>query len=145
MTTDDLKALPLGYLTGADLMQFCPANVLLSFYNQNNGALQSGCNQAYAEVASKLLTKYDCSTEIKSVQGDAREPNLVGITAVLALRRILGSAASLSDEMKSHFTWADACINDIRNGQMNLALPQPSSAQTASGAHLVGERFSTLG
>ena len=145
MTTDELKTLQLGYLTGSDLLQYCPAPLLISQFNQDNSSLQQGCNQAYAEAISKLITKYDVTDELKTVRGDVREQNLVGIVSVLAVRKILGSIQNISEVMQNHFRWADACIKDIRNAQMNLMLEQPVIPQVTSTASLVKNNFSTLG
>ena len=76
---------------------------------------------------------------------NTREMNIVGIASVLAVRRILGAAVRISDEQHEFYRWADKCIADIRAGQMNLMLSQPSTPQVASSAHLVRNSFSTLG
>lgn len=222
MTTADIEALNLGYLTGADLLQFCAPQLLISRFNMNNSNLLRGCQFAYSEIIRNLSNRYDVTDELKntgviaataaavqtggvinqinftpgigyatapvvvitdggpgtgaaataaltgtslgsiiigsggtgytspviSLTGglgiDKRENFLVQITAVIAIRKILGSLEKLSTEMKDNFTWAENSLMDIRNGQMNLILPEASKIQ-ASTSELICARFKTIG
>lgn len=66
MTTADLEALNLGYLTGADLVQFCAPQHLISRWNVNNSNLQRGCDYAYSEIIRNLSNRYDVTDELKN-------------------------------------------------------------------------------
>lgn len=144
MTIDELKAMSLGYLTGADLLRFCPFQLLNSQYTVDNNSLQQGATMAYAEIMGKLRTRYDLTNEISTVRGDQRETNLVRIVSILAVRCVLSNVQNLSEDMVNHFRWADSAVRDIRNEQMNLILPV-ENVQTASTAYLVPNSFNTLG
>lgn len=66
MTTADIEALNLGYLTGADLLQFCSPQLLISRWNVNNSNLQRGCSFAYSEIMRNLSNRYDATDEFKN-------------------------------------------------------------------------------
>ena len=75
---------------------------------------------------------------------DTRSVLLVKITALLAIRNILGNFENISDQMTAMFKWADQNLRDIRNGQMNLPLPAIQS-QILSDNRLVSQSFLTRG
>jgi len=66
LTSDQLSQLTFGYLNGADLMQFCPSQLLIAQYEKFNAILQTGCDQAYEEVKGELCNRYDVNKEISN-------------------------------------------------------------------------------
>ena len=143
MTIDELKALNLGYLTGADLLQWCAAQFLIKQYEVDNNSLQNGCDQAISEVIGAYTTRYNLSAELQKT-GSARATLLVKTLAILAVRNVLGNMQSISDKMTADFKWADTQVYMTRNGQINLPLPS-ASVFVASTANLVCDSFKTLG
>lgn len=67
LTNAQFSILPLGYLSGEDLMVFCPAPLLI----QRNIVLpsqpQRGATLAYSEITSALINRYDIATELKKL------------------------------------------------------------------------------
>jgi hypothetical protein len=59
ITRDQLASLNFGYLNGIDLLQFCPEELLIKQYAINPALLQTGCNQAYSDLKSRLCNLYD--------------------------------------------------------------------------------------
>lgn len=149
MTTDELKALALGYLTGADLIRWCAPQLLINQYNVDNDSLQNGCDQAVSEIISRLKTKYDLTAELQK-RTTERDNLVVRIVAILSIRNILGNMQNISETILANFKWADKMILDIRNGQANLPLPAPPKNNNncntlQSNYELVGDSFKTLG
>jgi hypothetical protein len=66
ITKDQLAQLNFGYLNGQDLLQFCPAQLLISQYEKFPDLLQSGCDMAYEEVKGELSVRYDINKELSN-------------------------------------------------------------------------------
>ena len=79
---------------------------------------------------------------------DNRDPLLVKILSLLAVRNALGSFENISEKMTDDFKWCDKKILSIRNGQSNLALNAQASCIShgpGSEAEMVPSTFWTLG
>lgn len=155
MTTDQLKALAFGYLTGADLMQFCPAALLIKQLEVDSGGLQTACNFAYAEVVAALTNLYDINLELTKRAAD-RSILCVKVAAIHAVANALGSAQGISEKMVMDIQLARKDLLAMRTGQLQLPLnpvPQPTGTDEhgqplpypAATATLVRSSFSTLG
>jgi hypothetical protein len=158
LTVDQLKQQDLGYLSGADILQWCPAQLLIKQYEVDNNALESGANFAYAEVISALVNRYNIAAELSKSNSDSdRVVFCVKLTAILAIRNILGNMQNVSEFMMDIFKGAKKDLMDIRNGQLNLPLQIPVvstitdcfgkqiPAITESVSELVRSSFRTLG
>jgi phage gp36-like protein len=148
LTVAELKVLSFGYLTGADLKQFCPPQLLIKIYEVDSDALNTGCQFAYSELKSSLSNRYNVDLELALTTD--RNQLCVKIAAILAIRNILGDAQNISDKMLSDFTWADKQLISIRNGQIALGLkiPEDTDGNTLanySNANLISSNFQTLG
>ena len=66
LTKDELLNLPLGYLTGRDLVRFCPFQLLIKANETDDQAIQQGTFIAYSEVINKLRNRYDVAREISN-------------------------------------------------------------------------------
>jgi len=64
ITKDQLAQLNFGYLTGADLVQFCPYTLLTSIYEKYPALLQTGVDMACDELRGALCNRYDIDSEI---------------------------------------------------------------------------------
>lgn len=223
LSNDQLKAFSFGYLTGYDLLQWCPAQYLIKQYEVDNNSLINACSLAYSEISSSFTTKYNLSAELSkngniapaalavvtagvvasvaiqvpgnnftvaptvTIMGgggsgatatavivggvisaivvtaggtgytsaplvsfsggqpaDTRNLLLVKILSLLSVRNVLGNTQSISEKMTADFTWADATIRAIRNGQMNLPI-EIASTEKISTANLVSDSFKTIG
>ena len=143
MWATPIRDMQIRFLTGSDLIQFSPIQLLTVQFEKDNESLQNGCDLAYSEVIGSLSTRYNITSEFQVVSG-ARCILLVKITAIIAIRNILGNLQNISQVLKDTYEWADNTILDIRNGQMNLILDESSVAKT-SGAMLIPNSFLTLG
>lgn len=65
LTTDQLKSLSFGYLSGEDLLQWCATQLLIKQYEVDNNSLQKGCDQAISEIIASFSTKYNLTTELQ--------------------------------------------------------------------------------
>ena len=63
VTKADIKALDLGYLTGADIMQYCPVAVLISQYEIDNDCISNAAVIAYTEINAHIGNRYDIISE----------------------------------------------------------------------------------
>lgn len=128
---------------------------MIAQFNANGGNLQGGCDDAYAEVQSQLITRYNLTDEFKltppvAPAADTRNFLVKKITTIFAVRNILGSAQHLSEKQLMDFTHADKMIRDLRNGQANLNTglvnePAADFVTVLSPSLLVRDRFSQLG
>lgn len=148
VTIADIKALDFGYLTGADLVQWAPWQLLANQYSVDSGSLAKGAKTAYSEVQAALGNRYDVAAELAKT-GDARSELCVKVATIAAIRNCLGNAQSISEKMAMDFKWCDKTLMDFRNGQspLPLALPPvpPSGVPITSTAQLINSSFSTLG
>ena len=143
----ELKALAFGYLTGADLKQFCAAPLLIKIYEVDNDSLQAGCNIAYSELTSNLANRYNIANELSLTSG--RNLLCVKLASILAVHNILGDAYS-SETTVENYKDAKKDLIAIRNGQLslNLKLPENSEGEispTYSDAQMIRSNFHTLG
>lgn len=139
----DLANMSFGYLTGADLMAWCSPQLLIKQYEVNMTSLQQGCTLAYGEIIRALLSRYAIADEFSKVSG-GRDILCVKIASIMAIRNIMGNMAGISELMVMNFTWAAKELLAIRNGQVNLILPQ-ANVKSISESFLVPQNFSTLG
>lgn len=155
LTTDQLKAMSFGYLTGGDLIKWCAPQNLIKQYEIDNDSLNDGCAIAYSEITSKFATKYDLTAELAldgSADPDTRVKTLVKMVSLLAVRNVLGNMQNLSDKMTNDFSANDKEILAIQRGLSNLPLPtQGNSVSNTSGGVkpstgvLINDSFQTLG
>lgn len=127
LTIDQLKALTFGYLTGKDLVQWCPFQVLNTVYSTDPDRLAEGCATAYSEMTSATVNRYDIAAELAITIPANRSVLCVKIITILSVRNICGSAQGISEKMAMDFKWVEKAMLDLRNAQMNLPLhPVPS-------------------
>jgi len=144
-TYNDIKALDFGYLTGADLLAYCPFQFLAKQYAVDNLSLETGVQTAYNEIISQLTTRYDLTSEFAKTLSD-RYFLMVKIVAIASIRNILAEFQNISDNVKIHFAWLDKTLKDIREGQISLINITVQSNETVySVASLIKSSYSTLG
>lgn len=143
LTNDQLAAMNFGYLSGADLQQYCSSQVLIKCYEVRQDCLQQGADNAQSEMIGLFYTKYDVLREFNMISGP-RQNLVVKLTSILAVRDILGNMAGISEVTKMNYAWADDIIFRTQNGTFNLPL-YGVSIGINSGAFLVRQNFGTLG
>lgn len=67
LTIPLLQDISLGYLTGADLCQWCAPQLLIKQYTVDANCLARGSSTAYAEAAAALRTRYSTSVELAKI------------------------------------------------------------------------------
>jgi hypothetical protein len=65
-TRDQLAVINFGYISGFNLLQYCPEELLLQKYNQLQYLFQQGCNQAYSDLKSRLASLYDLNNVLSN-------------------------------------------------------------------------------
>lgn len=143
LTPTQLAAMSFGYLTGQDLLQYVSTSVLIAQWEKNNNVLQNGCDNAYSEMIGYFYTKYDVQREFNMISGP-RQQLVVKLTAILAVRDILGNMAGIGEVTKDNYIWADDIIMRTQNGTFNLPLYGANCIIEAS-AITVPMNFRTLG
>ncbi len=143
LTPQQLAAMNFGYLTGQDLISYASIQVITKQWESNNNVLQIGCENAYSEMIGYFYTKYDVLREFNQISG-TRQQIVVKLTAILAIRDILGNMAGIGEVTKDNYAWADDIIARTQNGTFNLPL-YGASITVESGAFLVRQNFGTLG
>ena len=143
LTNAQFDSLNLGYLQGYDLAQYASYQVLIKCWEVSNQKIQQGANNAYSEMIGYFYTKYDVLREFNTISG-TRQQMVVKLTAILAVRDILGNMAGIGDVTKANFLWADGIIDRVQNGTFNLPL-YAANCIIESSAFLVAQNFNTLG
>jgi hypothetical protein len=142
-TIDDIKALTLGYLTGNDLLRYCPFQVLQKQLSVDDTSLQIGCDIAYSEVRSALSQRYNIDVELAKTTD--RFPLLVKITSILAIKNITGNQAAMPEQMTENNKWVDDILLAIRNGQQSLIGMEIAATAKISNSSLIRSSFATIG
>lgn len=144
ITSADIKALDYGYLTGKDLLNYCPEQILIKEHIINDTKIEDGVYTAYTEVISHLSTRYDLTNEMDKTTD--RNNLLVKLMAIRSLVNICSDLSGITDNMKSNFDWSDRTLKDIRNGQISLVgVKTQENEVKASVASMVKSSFYTLG
>lgn len=113
ITKDQLAQLNFGYLNGSDLMQFAPFGVLGSQYDKFSEFFQTGCEQAYEEIKSKLSNRYDIDKELSNANQKVKN-----VTGAQTLSITAGSYIS-----RIILTWNDPL--PILNNSSEIVLSSP--------------------
>lgn len=143
LTNQEFNALNLGYLQGSDLSQYASFQVLIKQWETDNNKIQNGANNAYSEMIGLFYTKYDVLREFNMISGP-RQQIVVKLTAILAVRDILGNMAGIGDVTKGNFEWADNIIMRTQDGTFNLPL-YAAACNVNSNAFLVAGNFGFRG
>jgi hypothetical protein len=78
---DQFAVLNFGYISGLNLLQYCPEELLFQKYNLLPSLFQQGINQAAAELKSRLSTLYDINKVLSnSNQWKKNQQNDIQIT-----------------------------------------------------------------
>ena len=144
----DFAVLDFGYISGANLLQWCPLPLL----NQQlaNGIDFNLCLQtAQTEIISELSNQYDFTAEYlkKFPSGDPlpkdiRERLVLEMTTILTIRTILGAGTSITENLRYHFDRTDKNIEKIKLRSKKLNMPVAVRTELAN-TRLVHARFTS--
>jgi len=146
ITQSAFEALSYGYLTGKDLVQYCPFQALQRQYATSPDIITNGVYTAYAELSSKLGATYDMDGEfIKTAT--ARDLVSVKRTAIKAIENVLGGNAYQSEKMGDMIKENNAEIKKIQQQQTSLKAVQKDaqSPKVGSITKLTTDSFSFIG
>lgn len=155
ITADQFGALQFGYLTGDDLLDRCPAALLLKQHEVRPASIAKACETAYTEITSACINRYDIATEL-TLRDEHRDNLCIKVTAIMAVANALASAQAVSEKMLHEWSANAKFVLSIRNAQANLPglhpPPQQTDAPTGrplpypkSTSGLVNSSFKTLG
>jgi hypothetical protein len=158
ITVQDIMAMDFGYLSGNDLLRFCPSQFLINQETITPGFIEGHVQTAYAEIISELSAKCEIATELKKTFGnpnatptpipDTRSKTIVKYVATMAIKNIVSRAPGLPDHLKANFAEVNQAIIDIRNGQKalpDLAFEATTNQANISRTELVQSSYKTLG
>ena len=143
-TTPEIKALNLGYLTGADVLQYINLQVITNRLSIDSNSLFAAAQDSYEEIKAHLATKYDIESELLKT-GSNRYRLTVNLCAVLTVQRLVASMAGIPETTREAIKWAHDTILAIRNGQLSLLLVKQSSDARSSVGEVIKGSFYTLG
>lgn len=143
LTNPQFDALNLGYLQGYDIAQYASYQTLIKQWEVSNQKIQQGADNAYSEMIGYFYTKYDVQREFNMISGP-RQQLVVKLTAILAVRDILGNMAGIGEVTKDNYIWADDIIMRTQNGTFNLPL-YGANCIIESDAIMVRQNFRTIG
>jgi hypothetical protein len=146
ITQADFEALSYGYLTGKDLIQYCPFQALQRQYATSSDIITNGVNTAYAELISKLGATYDMDGEFANT-GAERDLVSVKRTAIKAIENVLGGNAYQSEKMSDMIKENNAEIKKIQQQQTSLKAVQKDAISPTVGSitNLTQDSFSFIG
>jgi hypothetical protein len=146
ITQSDFEALSYGYLTGKDLVQYCPFQALQRQYATSADIITNGVNTAYAELISKLGATYDMDGEFAKTD-TTRDLVSVKRTAIKAIENILGGNAYQSEKMGDMIKENNAEIKKIQQQQTSLKAVQKDAISPTVGSitNLTQDSFSFIG
>lgn len=143
-TIAEIKALDYGYLTGADILQFCPDQHIIKQLSINSDALDNATSIAYEELKSHLASRYDIDLELEKTGAD-RSKLVVKICSLLTIRNLLGNSAMIPVNVKELIEDCMNTLRAIRNGEMSLLLVKINDTETNSEAAIIDSSFMTIG
>jgi len=144
-TPADIQALDFGYLTGEDILLFCPMQLLIRQNTIDINFLTNCVNIAYSEMYSNLATKFDIKTEFAKI-GTTRDMTCVKITAIKAIKNAIANLPAIPVHLMDLIKNNEQNLLDIRNGQLSLiGLKQTETPCTSSNSILVKDKFWTIG
>lgn len=144
-TIADIQALDYGYITGNDLLNYCPQQLLLQQYAINPNKIELDVLTAIEEVRSELISRYELKDEFDKTGSD-RYLIVVKLVTVLSLINITSNLNGIPEHMKVLFDWGNAKLLAIRNGQSSLVdVTVQSDEKRQSQAVLVSAKFKTIG
>jgi hypothetical protein len=146
VTQAQLNALSFGYLTGADLSQYCNAQILLNQYAIDSTSLQTACTIAQGIVTSTFASKYDMTTEYALTTG--RDTIVVMCTAIKAIEVLCANLPGIGEHTQRQIDMGKQTLEAVRNGQMSLIsvqLKATDGTPEVSGGNLIDQSFSTIG
>jgi hypothetical protein len=146
ISQSDFEAISYGYLTGKDLVQYCPFQALQRQYATSSDIIINGVNTAYAELTSKLGATYDMEGEFEKT-GTARDLVSVKRTAIKSIENILGGNAYQSEKMGDMIKENNAEIKKIQQLQTSLKAVQKDAISPTVGSitQLKQDSFSFIG
>ena len=129
-----LTALNFGYLTGQDLVDYCPFQLLVNSELQNPGIMQRSCLRAGDEMNNQLVSKCDLKDEYVKT-GSSRTPAVIKLTALTAIKNIVAVLPELPVNTKENLIYLKETILAIRNGQYSLPNVMIAQGGTDSKGH----------
>ena len=151
LTLAQLQALDLGYISGQNLIQFCPAPLLLQ-QTAVSIDFDLALSMAKTDIISKLSNQYDFTAEYLKkfpvptgnplvTPADTREPLVLQLTILLTIRYILASG-SMNLDVKENVDKCDKKIEEITKRLRKLNMPIAVRGEWA-GTKLTRAKFRT--
>jgi hypothetical protein len=144
LTIEEVKALDFEYLTGDDLLKYCPFPILQKQGSVDDTAIESAVETSYSEVTDLIGVNYDMALELAKT-GEDRSKTIVKVLSLAAVRNLTANLPAIPDNLINQFSWLDKTILSIRNGQSSLTKLSKKDDTVNSGAYIVDNEFSTLG
>jgi hypothetical protein len=149
LTLAQLQTLDLGYISGQNLIQFCPAPLLLQ-QTAVGIDFDLSLSMAKTDIISKLSNQYDFTAEYKKVfpvavgtppvmPADTREPLVLQLTILLTIRNVLASGA-MNLDVKENIDRGDKKIEEIIKRLRKLDMPIAVRSELAN-SRLIHSRF----
>lgn len=142
-TIEEIKALNFGYLTGEDLVNYCPFQTLQLQDLVSPTFLDIQINTAYEEIKSYLRPRYLIENELEKT-GNDRNKLCVKLTTIQAIKNIIHNLTGISEKQKEQFEENVNTLRAIQNGQLSLNIESDES-DTASTTEVLSSSFLTIG
>jgi hypothetical protein len=143
-TIAEISALNFGYLSGLDLLGYCPYQMIIKQMATIQTSPEIAVEMAYNEILSALSTNYNIAEELTK-RGAQRYGLLVKLCSIAAARNICSNLSGVPENILLNFEWLDKTLLSIRNGQIALIGLQKPSADVVSSSALISQSFETLG
>ena len=144
LTIDEIKAIDLGYLTGSDILKYCPFQFIQKQILVDDTSLTDAVFTSYTEIKSQLETKCDIDLELKKRTTD-RNLLIVKVMAIEAVRNLTSNIPGIPDNILKNFDWYDKTMTNIRNGNISLPYAIKASDTKISKTEIVSNDFGQIG
>lgn len=143
-TYEDIKALDFGYLTGLDLVSYCPNEIVIKQYNTDSDMFVVWINAAISTMKSLLSTSIDLGDEFEKTQTD-RDGYILKLTTVCAVENITNKLTALPDNMKALIDWKNKECDELRKKQRSTPQVKAAPDEIRQTSSLISSSFNSLG
>jgi hypothetical protein len=144
LTIIEIKALDFGYLTGSDILKYCPFQFIQKQLLVDDSYLEDAVFTSYTEIKSQLETKCDIDIELTKRTAD-RNLLIVKVMAIEATRNLTSNIPGIPDNILKNFEWYDKTMINIRNGNISLPYAIKASDNKISKTEIIENDFYQIG
>lgn len=143
-TIEDVLALDFGYITGIDLVAYCPQEFLISKMNQNADLFPIWVSASIDEVSALLASSLNIAFEFDKA-GEDRNGYIVKLVCLSCIQNITATVPALPDNLNNLLKWYMTECESIKRNQRSTPKVEVASTPNYQSTEQVKQSFSTIG